>query len=190
MKKLLILMLVLGMASLAHAVPVPAGSLIFTLNGEPQPEEIVLVPCQSVELDLELADGHNIGGAGFGYFLSYELTDTTAELLWEGTVFPTDMDLPGKYQNESARYGEITQSQIFNPAMPGPTVLMKGLMLHCLEQPSELDLVISVLGVTMIDGLEIDQGVVHTLHIRQIPEPMTIALLGLGSLFLMRRRRK
>jgi len=32
-------------------------------------------------------------------------------------------------------------------------------------------------------------GILDSLTIHQIPEPMTIALLGLGSLFLLRRRK-
>ena len=51
MKKLLVLMLVLAMASLANA------QLVFTLNGEPQPDEITILPSDIIELDLELAAG-------------------------------------------------------------------------------------------------------------------------------------
>ena len=53
MKKLLIPTLASCLASPANA------GLIFTVDGEPQPDAITTTPSDTVELDLELAPGHN-----------------------------------------------------------------------------------------------------------------------------------
>jgi hypothetical protein len=80
-------------------------------------------------------------------------------------------------------------------------ILMQGLLFHC-EEPTDvtISLVAAGLGITRLEydaaknvigqtviyapGTVMDSIIVH-----QIPEPMTMSLLGLGGLALLRRRR-
>jgi hypothetical protein len=67
---------------------------------------------------------------------------------------------------------------------------MDGLVIHCLDT-TDVILTVRVTENTVINGETIPiDTVLHTLTIHQIPEPATMALLGLGGLFLLRRRKK
>ncbi len=95
--------------------------------------------------------------------------------------------------------GYIEGDENGNPPS-SPTVLVWNLLLHCEEYgPVSLDLTLG--GSTRIAPYENGAGTapypawryavegdLGDLVIHQIPEPMTIALLGLGGLFLRRRR--
>jgi hypothetical protein len=180
MKKLLTLLIILGLASVTNA------GLVFTLNGEPQPDEITLEsPSGEVELDLELGSG-----TIRAYDLIYELSNSQAELISSGATYPALFDLQGYAIVTSPQKLEITASQLFTPDLAAPQTLMQGMILHCLE-PTDVVLTISTIGTggNFWDGADVEPGtVLHTLLIHQVPEPMTIALLGLGGLFLRRRK--
>jgi hypothetical protein len=183
MKKLLVVVLVLGMASVASA------DLIFTLNGDPQPAEITIRPSDLITLDLHLATGENI----LQYQLMYELSNEQAEFLIDGTVFPWASLAAGKINayddtDNYISWVEIAASNLFS-AVAGPLDLMDGLVIHCLDT-TDVILTVYVSENTVINGETIPiDTVMHTLVIHQIPEPMTVALLGLGGLFLLRRRK-
>ena len=189
MKKVFALMLVLGLTSLAGA------SLIFTIDGVPQEPEITLFVSEEVVLDLHLDVGENIKT----YQLMYTLSNEQAEFILPdpetapqyGISFPWVSDAPGKVNafdgDGVMSWVEIAAGNFF-AATAGPLTLMDGLILHCLDDtPVTLTVVTSA--VSIIDGVEIPiDTVMHTLDIIQIPEPMTIVLLGLGGLLLRRRR--
>ena len=191
MKKLLTLMIILGLASMANA------GLIFTVNGLPQEPEVWLEPSEIIELGLELSAGETITSYVFGYHLSND----QAELITDGASgshpdildpmtdieFPQGFDFPGELNANEAQYVKFSAGQLFSPAVAGPTILMAELYVHCLDA-TDVILTIDVEGTTIIDGVNVDEGTVHTLIIHQTPEPMTIALLGLGGLFLRRRK--
>jgi hypothetical protein len=199
MKKFLVLMLVLGLSSLASA-DVVQSPLIFTVNGLPQPDEIWLTPSEIIELDLELPDGHNIRG----FTIDYILSNAQAELITDGASgqypdieepmtdieFPSDdlFDLKGSTPIVEPQLVRITSGQLFNPPVEGPLVLMRELYVHCLDTT---DVILEIVSMgTEIDGITYEQGaLLHTLTIHQIPEPVTIALLGLGGLFALRRKK-
>jgi hypothetical protein len=185
MKKLLVVVSILGMASVASA------DLIFTVDGEPQPDEIGVLPSDEITLDLHLADGEDI----LQYQLMYQLSNEQAEFLIDGVVFPWASLAEGKINawdqdGHIISWVEIAASNLFS-AVDGPLDLMDGLVIHCL---STADVVLTVLVSenTQINGQTIPiDTVMHTLTIHQsaIPEPTTLALLGLGGLSLLRRRR-
>lgn len=181
-KRLFAFILVLCLASIANA------HLIFTVNGAPQPDEITICPSDMIELGLELSEGENI----LKYTLQYALTNEQAEFLIDNVTFPWGSCFPGiigAYDEE----GIISWLQIGADDMlcvpdPGPLVLMEGLVIHCLEE-TDVVMEISVAGDTVINGQVLTNGeVLHTLTIHQIPEPATMLLLGLGGLFLRRRK--
>ena len=202
MKKLLVLMLVFGLASIANA------HLIFTVNGLPQPEEIMLDVCQTIELDLELS------GPGYpypddypehlqpenitSYKITYLLSNDKAEFITNGTQrpelgelsdieFPTAFDFSGKVSAQELGLVTISAGQFVSGPVEGYAVLMNELYVHCLELGDVILEVWAEAG-TIINGEPV-VGLLHTLTIHQIPEPATMALLGLGGLLLLRRRK-
>ncbi len=198
MKKFLVFLLVLGLASAANAAL--KDGFVFTLNGEAAPDEITLLPSQVVELDLELATGYNTKG----FTLQYDLSNAQAELICNGASrtdlpgledieFPTAFDMPGNASIQLPQQVKITAGQLTSPAKVGPLVLMEGLYLHCLEG-TDVVLTIKVAASTYINNTKLSTAntvgfpILKTLTIHQIPEPATIALLGLGGLLLKRRK--
>jgi hypothetical protein len=176
MRKLLIIPLVLSAVSICEA------SLIFTINGEPQPAEITLQTSETIELDLELTPGHICSG----FALRYELSNNQAELIADDVVLPS---WPPDYRIQIVPLGvEIVWYDFMSPPIEGPAVLIQGLILHCVVY-GPVDLTISTFdGGTMIDGQTLPDGVLHTLTIHQVPEPTAILLLATGALILRRRR--
>lgn len=80
---------------------------------------------------------------------------------------------------------EITGGD-FSP-VPGPLTIMDGLLFHCVEL-TDVIIDLHVTGPTIIDGQPIPEStILDSIIVHQIPEPMTVALLGLGGLFLLRR---
>ena len=199
MKKFIVLLLVLGLATYAQA------GLIFTVDGEPQLPEIGLpgdawypiLPSDIIELDLELDAVQTIKG----YNIAYVLSNPQAEFIWDGASRPeypglTDIEFPAVFEMASKmtvsepQNVTITGSQLFGAALQGPLVIMRELYIHCLQDTDVILEIVALTG-TVINGENIPDGtVLHTLTIHQIPEPMTIGLLGLGSLFALRRKKR
>ncbi|MBN1124946.1 MAG: PEP-CTERM sorting domain-containing protein [Sedimentisphaerales bacterium] len=124
-------------------------------------------------------DGENV----FGLLLSAELVVESGDLALDlsGVEFPTGFDLPGKKQNEAGNYAELTISNIFGAPKTGPMVT--GISW---TGTGVGDLIISAVGGgNTWDGEAQPNGQLFAHH---IPEPMTLGLLGLGALFLRRRK--
>lgn len=175
MKKLIAVILFLAALSTAKA------GLIFTVNGEPQPDEITLRTSETIELGLEIAEDHSV----MAYQIDYELTSAQAEFIFDNVEFPAPFDLPGKLTGGPQKI-QITAAHLSGQATHGPAVLMRGLILHCLHAtPVTLAIDTHPQG-TFVDWETYEVG--HILHIIQIPEPMAILLLATGALILRRRR--
>lgn len=232
MKKLLALLLVLGMASLSQA------AFILSVGGLPAPDAIELMPSDTIELDIHLlADDMLFNGGD----LAIQLSNAQGSLNYSGLTFPAatmrtkgaapnvwplvdNMGFAGGYavvpglsnpQNLVITGGDITLNAKNNSANEGPwgggyipavaansyPILMQGLLFHC-NEPTDLTISLLAAGAG-ITRLEYDANknvigqtviyapgtVLDTIMVHQIPEPMTMSLLGLGGLALLRRRR-
>jgi len=151
--------------------------------------EVTMVPSGILTLDL-----WNVGpigtGAGEGYFAlaasmqgatisgGYIVNPANWTILLYEDAFGAGVPLP---EGENGIFGGI-----FTPpatVFPADGTLVDGIIFHC-EGPG--DVIISLYELNG-DTLEI-MGVLDTVVVHQIPEPITMTLLGLGGLFLRRRK--
>ena len=193
MKKLLIFMLVLGMASLANA------TLQISVNGvmEPADTTINLLPSETVSLDIWTDAAIDSTPASWHLLWAMVVDVTVGTIgppLYGGGVIlsPYNTD-PGYalYSMASASgqmpegagsdgvWGAATRSSVSAPAL---AVIFDEIIFHC---EAEGDATISIYSLAS-DGVTWNFQDAVTIH--QIPEPMTVMLLGLGGLFLRRRR--
>jgi hypothetical protein len=194
MKKLLILMLVLGVASVANA------TLLLSVDGvtDPPETEVTLHPSDEAVIDV-MGDGRAQPQAAYlivqgpgtiaGHTMLYGGTLVTYQDLEEIAV---ELEMtPEDVLAVLAEYGydEATDLSYMNFAdAPGgdwPTLdgkLVDDIIFHCegpLMEPLDVTL-------TLTDGDFAEVFDVQIIH--QVPEPMTLTLLGLGGLLLRRRK--
>jgi hypothetical protein len=242
MKKVLALMLVLGMTSLANATVVDVVTVGMGDQGHAGTSTDPLYPSETIEIAIVLNfNPYDPVGSTYPSYDGYITDATGVDLHVTG---PGSLEVPGLYDKNSNRIGDdlkhhsefsVWSQSGNNGATPaeyvplivdnaiakmsggvlegvvkgnedggaGAGVLMWNLFIHCEEYgPVTVDLTLqdinsryanySNMGGTdayppdsWTPLLESDLG---DLVIHQIPEPMTIALLGLGGLFLRRRR--
>jgi hypothetical protein len=171
MKKLLVVMMVLGLVGSAQA------ALQISLNGAAAGDETTIKVSDNVVIgvmsDTDLA---------WGGFIEYIPRDSQAAE-WVGTM--TINSIAGKDATAAHPEGYATTWQLSAAALPGnlPAVApgeQFTIGFHCLAVG---DVVITLWGDAWDGAAAID-----TLTIHQVPEPITIGLLGLGGLFLRRRK--
>jgi len=191
MKKLLILIVVLGMASMANA------TLQISVNGDPEPidSEIVVTEVPSGMLTLDIWTDADIAAMdSFDWAL---VVDSTKGTISGGVDVVDNPDFINEVGGDApdpgngilpdeplaGRWGFMAS---FIPISAG-TVLLDDFLFHCEgEGDAVIQLWATVSGEPfgpISGGTLMDQVIVH-----QIPEPMTMALLGLGGLFLRRRK--
>ena len=186
MKKLLIFMLVLGMASLVNALPT---SLQISVDGveEPIDSDIWLLPTETIELDIwTTAEIYSEGGLE-GYFVI--AVDSGYGSLSGGLLAAPWTE------TSNSMYGAGSGNSYLTPPEQGilgaiGTLLSEGngmtgtifdsIIFHC-EAPGD-----AYVNLYWTDFSTL--GLLDTVIIHQIPEPMTVLLLGLGGLFLRRRK--
>lgn len=188
MKNVLIVFAVLAMASVGNA------ALLISVDGRinPPDTEIKLEPSQTAVIDIT-GDGQTpssptaaapwliVSGPGSvaGGVVTYPGTLTTITLYNEGDGTRTLEDFiqtsgyPGAKQ---AYYIELVDGTATPPPYTGK--LVDEILLHC-DAYGDVELTLAWIDLA---------GVYDTQVIHQIPEPITFALLGLGGLFLRRRK--
>jgi len=213
MKKLLILMLVLGMASLANA-----GLIELSVDGEAAPSEITLLPSEYITLDITIGDTLFAGGD-----LMITLSTADGALDNSGVTFEANPmtrywfgDPYYMWYDGNRAWGApyvVGLSELQKVVVSGGNIdyntlgnmtLADNIIFHCEKQPGDVivelvaysDLIyytyVMVDDAPVVDTIETlytEGTVLDTITVHQIPEPTTIALLGLGSLFLLRRRK-
>jgi hypothetical protein len=203
MKKLLVLLLVFGITSVAHAGYVDI--LIVSLNGEfiDPVKEITISESDWVDIDIIYSTATE----------GQRMTQCFVELLLTGmgTLDVSDLTFPEGVYDFDATYSPGTTEVVagkqyllqYSEGIAGTGVVYPGgiaidhILVHCDDFPDEVVVTMTDAPVAGAGTMEMDPfGLVGmgitlgpAITITQIPEPMTIALLGLGGLFLLRRRR-
>ena len=170
MKKLLVLMLVLGIASAANA------SLLISVDGvtDPPDSSITIAPSDWVTIDVE-SDG-----------LTNSLTEVYLSIIGPGSLDISAGTVYGEPGVPIEKLVDLGDGMYYIDLMltggPPPPDIPEGTVVDLIEfHCDDLGDVTLLLGSTPM-GSEFDSQVIHQ------PEPMTIALLGLGGLFLRRRK--
>lgn len=183
MKKLLVLMMVLGIASAANA------ALLLSVDGvvDPPDSEIEIKESDWVTIDI-WGDGATPGGdffLGIGVEGPASLDVANAQILYTGN----QKGIAEGYAAYAPYIGggvnvPFYQVTLFDLVPPEQTqvplegTLVDGIRLHC-DGVGEVTVIL-----TDLDGQILDTQVIHQI----VPEPMTLGLLGLGGLFLRRRK--
>jgi hypothetical protein len=195
MRKLLALILVLGLASMANA------ALQLSVNGLPADDIIELQPSDWIELDIDVDS--ELGGGDLAIILS----NNQGHLEWQDVVFATELPMgrggtwytgpwDGPWQIQASSTPQALYFNGGNASMNAqpPFKLMWGLMFHC-DEPT--DVIIDLVAISDVIYFDAAQNripiytegeLIDSIYVIQ-PEPMTLSLLGLGGLALLRRRR-
>jgi hypothetical protein len=200
MKKLLIFMLVLGLASVANAGLVDV--VIDTGRGGHVDNNGNGVIDASDDIHIKITTSLML--AAFDLDLNVLGTGTLGEY-WDLDFFgapcfgPGPTGLPGCHANDGMGgamwvYSGIIGNSIptmadatFGPGMTGD--LVWALTIHCTgEGPVNVNLTTAPGGTYDVMGYVVTPADLNHLVITQVPEPMTIMLLGLGGLLLRRRK--
>jgi hypothetical protein len=201
MKKLLAILIVAAVTSMASAVV--SGGPMLSVNGATDIEEITLAPSDTFILDIHLDPTGPIGGT-MGIVLSnaqgaMDYADMVINPKYVSTYLPDFgfiMETPWDFAWKVLAGTDPTPQEIifdggnFSAPNVGPTWLVDGIVFHCTE-PTDviIDLVVMGAGLDMgANGIVQPGTILDRIVVHQIPEPMTVALLGLGGLFLRRKK--
>jgi len=198
MKKFLALALVLGMTTMAGAalqISVynnPAGGENWVPT-DPQDSQISIRPTDTLSLsiwtDSEITPG---GNATWALTVDTTVGDISGGqavltnpyvLIVQGAIADNETIIPPT--GEDGVWGTLLNGDfVGGSSIPAGTVLFEGFAFQCMDSG---DAVINLFDNVVEDVLmsnPIDSIVIH-----QIPEPLTLTLMGLGGLGILRRRR-
>jgi len=182
MRKLLILTLVLGMASAANA------GMLISVAGDKQPVDSQITLPLNGTIDLDIWTDADIPVFGGEYWAL--IADTTQASISGGNVAidpgdaviytdpPASGGVPGLPAGKDGPWGGVA---VFSGPIAAGTVLYDQITFKCLAL---VDTTVSL----YTSDLGGNNTLVDSVIIHQVPEPMTVALLGLGGLLLRRRK--
>jgi hypothetical protein len=183
MKKFLVLMMVLGMATMANA------TIQISVNGNiTGPDSITLTPSDTITLDIwndPTVTPDTPQTRNYIAYLDILPNNTGCYDLANARLGPAAGDFPANFLYDNlGTIDEYTMMQNWAPGTVGNGALGAIFLVdfHCLSPDN-------VLTINLYDS-RVGAGnvIVDSLTIHQIPEPITLALLGLGGLFLKRRK--
>ena len=173
MKNLLLMALVLGIGSLAGA----AVSYDLSINDDTEATEIsILAPSGTATIGVYATYGTEDGPDDF--WIGIASVNGDAEWLWDtvqtGPGAGSTLDL------SDGGYVEYVWGYYDGASQPGSwsNGMVMSIDLHCLSQGD--------VEINLYDAS--GYNVIETVTVHQTPEPMSLALLGLGGLFLRRRK--
>ena len=213
MKKLLVLMLVLGITSVANAgmldlVIVSKGPGPDTTVPIPPTSSITLLPSEWIDIDVVYHNDEGwylfgmsgtieMTGQGTGEFVIDDLT--WPEGIWDfaaaGETYMSGMEIEG--DGDAGLWTSAKGDGLPADGSTEGVIVVDHILFHCTGLG---DVIIQLVLNDVWPPAEtweydinvgelFEPGISAALTIHQIPEPMTVALLGLGGLFLLRRRR-
>jgi hypothetical protein len=180
MKKVLVLMLVLGIASVANA------GLVISVGGvvDPPETQVNLTPSEEVIIDIHgIAPSPMMGG-----FMAVQGPATldmsnmnmvyAGDLSFAADLMDVDPDIYAAIEGILGPCSDILYYEFFDSGGLQPLGLcLDNMILHC-EGLGDVTLTL-----TDPDVVPLDTQIIH-----QIPEPASMLLLGLGGLLLRRRK--
>jgi hypothetical protein len=187
MKKLFILLTVLAMASVSQAAVIDI--VISSLNGVPIDPVTEITIDMSDEINMDIIYT-NEGAPGLLGLDSIVTATGPGSLDVSQLTWPFDEGF-----NRTIEYVPGTSYNISTGSFGGinDTIAVDHVLLHCDLVPGDVFVVMSPDtaggGSIHVDGSPYQGTWGPGVTVHQIPEPMTIALLGLGGLALLRRRK-
>jgi len=170
MKKLLVLLMVLGLATSAQA------ALSLSLDGEAAPAEITIATSTTVVIDVQSSDVEPWDGLLAIVDVGSAIEDMSPSLYgeWVPPMTASGIGELGSYSVITPEIWELHVGSVQGAVVAGTQF---AIAFHCMG-----------IGDTTVVLTDFDLNTIQTMIIHQIPEPMTLALLGLGGLFLRRRK--
>lgn len=195
MKKFICVLVFLALVNVANAGMVDL--VISSLNGQPiaPVKEITITPTDTINFDVV----YSAPTGWFGWSLSL---DMMLQLQGGGTLDISTITKPTGYWNNDLSkitvkpYGALLDFVANDIGTVPAGIILDHFLLHCDREGDVLVKLIENPETAAGASLETDGGDLYPLAtgpgiiIHQvIPEPMTLTLLGLGGLFLARRKR-
>jgi len=196
MKKLLALLFVLALVNVANAGMVDL--VISSLNGQPinPTKEITLMASDVINVDVIYDDlGSGLGLASLSKEIvigsPLEMTADISALTWPTDYWEMTMSKVTKLPNGNPLIDAVSKTTGSVP----PGIVLDHFLFHC-EMASPEPFIVALVenpdtsaGISIDDDLNfVEDGAGIIIH-QVVPEPMTLTLLGLGSLFLARRKK-